>query len=268
MCSYQTIDFHIHAFPDKIAEKTLSVLSKISNTQPCTNGTISNTVSFLNDCKIDAAVLMQIATKPSQQTTVNNWALSVQNEYPNIFCFGSVHPDAPDAIEELYRIREIGLKGVKLHPDYQDFFINDEKMFPIYETISKLKLPCTFHTGYDPFSPNVVHAPAKAVAEICSLFPDMTIIAAHMGGMNRYDDAETYLVGKNLYLDTSMSYAFCSQEQFTRMIRKHGAGKVLFATDCPWGNGKNDLKLINKLGLTEEETELILHKNAEKLLGI
>lgn len=268
MSAYAVIDFHIHAFPDKIAEKTLSILSKTADTKPCTDGSISDTVSFLHACGIDAGVLMQIATKPSQQTTVNNWAASVQNDYPEIFCFGSVHPDAPDAIEELYRIRELGLKGVKLHPDYQNFFINEERLFPIYETISKLRLPCTFHTGYDPISPNLIHAPAKAVAEVCQAFPEMTVIAAHMGNMNRYDDSETYLAGQNLYLDTSMSAAFCSPEQFRRIIKKHGANKILFATDCPWGNGKEDLTFLKGAGFTQEELELILHKNAERILGI
>ena len=170
------IDTHIHMFSEKIAQKALTNLSNICKSPYFTNGTLPDTKEKLQDWGVDAAIAMNIATKPSQQTIVNNWAASIDD--PVIYSFGSVHPDAPDALDELQRIKDLGLYGVKLHPDYQDFFIDDPKMFPIYDVISSLGLPVTFHTGWDPLSPNQVHATPQAVAKVVKQFPHMTMIAA------------------------------------------------------------------------------------------
>lgn len=260
------IDFHMHAFPDKIALRTMEHLSGIAGSQPVTDGTIAGTLKNMASGGITSGVIMQIATKPSQQTTINNWAAQVQQDTPGLVFFGSVHPDAPDAVQELSRIRDLGLCGVKLHPDYQGFFVDDPRMFPIYEAIQELGLPVLFHTGRDPVSPGVIHAPAQKLAQVLELFPDMTVIAAHMGGLGCYDDTERYLVGKNLYLDTSMPGALCSQEQAVRIIKNHGADRILFATDCPWSDAAQSVQFLQSLGLNQEELELIFHKNAEELL--
>lgn len=262
------IDFHMHAFPDKIAERTLDKLAKISNSTPYTAGTIDSTLDYLSRHHLTAGVIMQIATKPTQQTTVNNWAKQVQTEHEALFCFGSIHPDAPDALEELYRIRELGLKGVKLHPDYQNFFVNEERLYPIYETIAKLGLPVTFHAGWDPLSPDCIHAMPEELAKVADAFPSLTIIAAHMGGMRLSDDVERYLVGKpNVYLDFSMAPLYTPADQLKRIIEQHGAERILFATDCPWSDASQDLDILLSLGLSDEAYAQILHRNAERLLA-
>ncbi|MGI5958735.1 MAG: amidohydrolase family protein [Massiliimalia sp.] len=261
------IDFHIHAFPDKIAGRTMEHLSKIAGSQPVTDGTVSGAVEKLSQYGAHDGVLMQIATKPSQQTTVNNWAASIQKTTPGIVCFGSVHPDAPDALDELERIRSLGLYGVKLHPDYQNFMVDDPKLFPIYDTIAQLHLPLMLHTGCDPVSPKLIHAPAYRLKKVIEQFPNLTVIAAHMGGLGRYDDTEEHLVGKNLYLDTSTPSAPCSREQALRIIRNHGAHRILFATDCPWSDGNQGISFLENLGLSDQELELIFHKNALSLLN-
>lgn len=268
MVTFQTniIDFHMHAFPDKIAQRTIATLQEISQTTPVTDGTIEQTILQLKRCHITAGVIMPIATKPAQQTNINNWAAQIQQQYSNLYCFGSVHPDAPNAIEELYRIKELHLKGVKLHPDYQHFNISEPRLFPIYETISKLGLPVLFHTGKDPVSPYHIHAPAVETAKVCDHFPDMIIIAAHLGGLMDYEQAEQHLVGKNLYLDTSMA-KYCSPEQLKRIILNHGANHILFATDCPWGNGLEDISRLKALNLSKSDLDAIFYQNALQLLG-
>lgn len=261
------IDFHTHFFPDRLAVRTLAHLSGVAGTQPNSDGTLPGTLQRMTEWGVDLAVGHHIATKPAQQTNVNSFAASSQSE--RMLCFGSVHPDSPDAIEELSRIKGLGLRGVKLHPDYQGFFVDEERMFPIYEKISELGLPLLLHTGWDPFSPDIVHAPPMAVAAVCERFPGLTIIGAHMGGMARYDEAEEYLVGKkNLYLDTAMSAELCPAEQLGRMIKAHGADKVLFATDCPWSTVPSQLKILGEVGLTQDDLELITWKNAVRLLGL
>jgi predicted TIM-barrel fold metal-dependent hydrolase len=260
------IDIHTHMFPDKLAPKALSSLSKTCKSPYYTDGTVKGTVSSLKEWGVTANVVMNIATKPSQQTTVNNWAASIQDDH--LFCFGSVHPDAENAIEELARIKALGLYGVKFHPDYQDFFIDEERMFPIYDAISSLELPVLFHAGADPLSPNLVHAPSKSVAKIADMFPKMKIIAAHLGGMNRYDEAEEYLAGKNIYIDTAMASRTCSPEQFARIINKHGADHVLFASDCPWSRSIDEFDFLQGVKMSDDDREKICYRNAMRLLNI
>ena len=147
------IDFHMHVFPDHLSQKALEKLSKTAGGIPYyTNGTVSDTAAKMKEWNVDYGVFMNIATSPKQQASINSWASAVQKEYGNIFCFGSVHPDAEDCVDELYRIKELGLKGVKLHPDYQNFFVDDERVYPIYDTLSRLQLPILFHAGYDAVS--------------------------------------------------------------------------------------------------------------------
>lgn len=261
------IDAHVHIFPDRLAPKALKSLSEICKSPYYMDGTADGMRQALKSWGVDAAVCMNIATKPKQQLSVNRFAASVQGD--GLYCFGSVHPDAPDAIDELRRIKELGLYGVKLHPDYQDFIVDDSRLFPIYEAISELRLPVTFHTGWDPYSPNLTHAPSQAVAKVADLFPRMTIIAAHMGGLNRYDESEEYLAGKeNVYLDTALSCRNCSPEQMLRLIRRHGAEKVLFASDCPWSRSSDELAFLERLPLTSKERDAIYFQNAKRLLNL
>lgn len=260
------IDFHTHLFPDKLAGGTLEKLSAIAESPYYTNGTVRGTKEKLEEWGISKAVVMHIATRVGQMQKINDFAASIQDE--TLLCFGTVHPDDEGAIAELHRIKQMGLKGVKLHPDYQGFFVDDEKMFPIYEAICELGLPVLFHTGFDPLSPDVVHASSKAVSAVCKKFPDMTVIAAHMGGLNRYDESLKYLVGENLYLDTSMSSRYCSKKEFAQMVKEHGTDKILFGTDLPWSTPDFELELIDELDLTFAEREQILCKNALHLLNI
>jgi predicted TIM-barrel fold metal-dependent hydrolase len=260
------IDIHTHMFPDKLAPKALASLSKTCKSPYYADGTVAGTMNSLKEWSVTAAVVMNIATKPSQQTTVNNWAASIQSNH--LFCFGSVHPDAPDAIEELARIKELGLYGVKFHPDYQNFFVDEKRMFPLYDAISSLQLPVLFHAGADPLSPNLVHAPPKAVAKIADMFPNMKIIAAHMGGMARYDEVEEYLAGKNVYIDTSMSSRLCAPEQFARIIKKHGADHILFGSDCPWSRPTDEYNFLQAVKMRDDDREKICYQNAAKLINL
>ncbi len=273
------IDFHVHAFADKIAERAMEQLTKTlseatehltqaADDLPCTNGTIADLIDKMDNYSIDKGVLLPIATKPSQQTIVNDWAKDSASE--RIIPFGSVHPDAEDAIYELERIKSMGLYGVKLHPDYQGFFVDEERLFPIYEKCIELDLPILFHAGFDPISPNVVHAMPDAFARILDRLPDITMILAHFGGMLEWDLVEEHLIGRegNLYFDISTVTGYLSDEQAERMIKKHGADRILFASDMPWDSPQNIISLVERLDLSNEDREKILHKNAEKLLKL
>lgn len=259
-------DMHVHIFSEKVAAKALSLLSREFGSPPLTDGTPADTAEKMREWGVDAFTALNIATKPSQQKVVNDWAASVQDG--SVFCFGSVHPDAPDAVEELNRIASLGLHGVKLHPDDQDFDVADPKLYPVYETAAALGLPVTFHVGRDPADVRALHSTPAGIAEIARLFPRLTIIAAHMGGAMMYDEAERLLAGKNLYLDTALSRALCPPEQFRRLVDRHGSERILFGSDCPWQSPRDEFEWLERLGLPAKDMDSICWRNAVRLLGI
>ncbi|MDR1674622.1 MAG: amidohydrolase family protein [Oscillospiraceae bacterium] len=264
------IDFHTHAFADKIAEKAMGRLSLFADcTVPVTDGTLSDLLDKMDESGIDRAVVLSIATKPSQHKIVNRWAAEIQNS--RFYSFGSVHPDGDDALETLEHIKELGLYGVKLHPDYQDFFADEERIFPIYQKCSELGLPVSFHAGFDPISPDTIHATPAMFAKVLKEFPKLTAILAHMGSMRLWDEVEKELAGKtgvNVYFDTSAVSEEIHPEQFKRIVRAHGPDRILFATDMPWDCPKRLLKLVKSCGFSAEDEEKILYKNALELLNI
>lgn len=261
-------DFHMHAFPDAIAARTIAHLETVCHTKPHTDGTAGGLLRYLAENKFAAGVLMQIATKPSQQHTVNNWAAALQREHPNLYAFGSIHPDAPDWEEELWRIRDLGLKGVKLHPDYQHFHTDEERMRPIYRTLAETGLPVLFHGGIDPLCPEDVHNPPRAMARVLEWEPTLCVIDAHLGDMQNGRETLNCLAGAPLYLDLSMACVLLPLSQVAAIVERHGAGRILFGTDCPWGEPQKDLEVVKALQLSPGEEEQILSGNAKKILGL
>ena len=261
------IDFHIHAFSDEIAERAINTLIKHADIPCYTNGTVNDTCRLLTEQGADYGVLLPIATKPAQQFKINTW--SAEQAGGMIIPFGTVHPDASDVEEELYRIKSLGLKGVKFHPDYQGFFLFEEKMKPVFKICEALELPVIIHMGYDPVSPLVRHAMPYHLIAINEAFPKLKIIGAHLCGMYAWDEVLHYLCGrKNIWFDTSYLAGEIDPKQITAVIKKHGAEKILFGSDCPWHTPKMERELIETLPITEAEKERIYWKNAAELLEI
>lgn len=262
------IDFHTHAFNEKIADKAISKLETIIGYSAFTKGTVEDNIKHFDEWGVDKAVSLSIATKPSQQKIINDWAASLKSD--RIIPFGSVHPDAEDVLEELERIKCLGLKGIKLHPDYQNFYIDEERMFPIYEKCAKLSLVVVFHSGVDVLCPENVHATPDMCLRAFKAVPEMTMVLAHLGGNNLWEEVYEKLAGLqgNLYFDTALAGDICPDELIKNIIRKHGADRILLASDCPWHETITEVNTIKRIGLTDEEVENILYKNAERLLNI
>lgn len=261
------IDFHTHAFPDKIAERAVKKLSFASGgLRPYTDGTVKELKTLMKAEGVEKSVVLNIATNAHQMKSVNDFAREINGG--DIISFGSVFPDSEDVFSELERIKAMGLKGVKLHPDYQGFFVDDEKMKPIYKKISKLGLITVFHAGVDYGFAPPYHATPERLKRALKWF-DYPVVAAHFGGLGLSEDVLSHLVGNELlYIDTSFSYGAIPKHYAKEIIEKHTADKILFGTDCPWQTPKMVMTLLETLELTAEEMEKITHKNAENLLGI
>lgn len=261
------IDFHTHLFPDKLAPRALGALSETSGIAPVTDGTAAGTEAVLRESGVDRAVVMHVATNPRQMANVNRFALELNGQGPFI-CFGSVHPDAPDALDEAARLKAAGLPGVKLHPDYQGFDADERRLWPLYDTLCQLGLTVCFHAGLDPFSPEHIHATPRMLASVAREFPKLRIICAHFGGFRCWDAVEEDLVGKDVFLDTSFCGGTLSPEQAGRIVSRHGAERILFGSDCPWQSPAVSHDFLLSLGLSDRELECIESGSAQRLLGI
>ncbi len=260
-------DFHTHAFTDQLAERAVSGLSDTSGIVPATNGTLKGLRDKMKENGIERAMLLPIATKPSQQHTINNWAAEIMGD--GLFCCGTVHPDAEDAVDETERISSLGLCGVKFHSEYQFFAPDDEKMFPIYEKMAEKGLFAVFHAGWDPYAKGDILAVPESFAAVAEKFPELRIVAAHMGGIHLWDKVEELLAGKyrNLWFDTGVVARFIGDDQLLRIIRKHGTDRILFGSDCPWDDPAHEIAMVNRLPLSEDEREAIFFRNAEDLIA-
>ena len=212
--------------------------------------------------------MLHIATNAHQQTSVNNFAK--ESQHGTSTASAASTPTRRTRWRRWSASRRWGCTGIKLHPDYQEFFIGDEGALPIYAQAEKLGLPIAFHTGRDPLSPNLIHCPADVLGKIADLFPRLTIIAAHMGGMDTPQEAAKHLAGKkNVYFDTAFASHFLDAASFTQLVKLHGADKVLFATDCPWSTLPGGKGFAGGGGpIPQREGAHRSYRNAEELFGV
>lgn len=262
------IDCHVHCFPDKLAERAIPELSQRATLTPFSDGTIDGTKQLCHSCGVDRFTLLNIATKPKQQQTVNDWAISLIDD-PVVIPFGSIHPLCEDKLTELRRLKDAGIKGIKLHPDYQDFFVDDSYMDSVYAECGKLGLIISFHAGVDLGLPEPIHATPDRLAAVAKRHPNTTFIVAHLGGFRCWDDVLKELCGmQNIYFDTAYCARFMPVDIATKIIITHGADKILFASDLPWESPAHTREFIHKLDISDTDKDKIINQNAARLLGI
>ena len=261
------IDFHTHCFPDKIAKKTIEKLSYVSGGLiPQTDGTKDSLLYLMSKDGVDKSVVLSIATNANQQKNVNDFAISLKSE--KLVPFGSVYPFSEDWEEELERLKNNGIKGIKLHPDYQQFFVDDERIFPIYKKIEKLGFVLIFHAGEDfGFAPPYKATPER-LRKVATLI-ETPVVCAHWGGLSMGEDVLKCLCDiDKCYFDTAFGYGTMPKDMALRILDKKGTDKILFGSDCPWNAPVWDVGMLKTMGLTPDEEEKIFYKNAEKLLGL
>ena len=262
------IDFHTHAFPEKIAKRAIQSLVAGCNGEytPCSDGTVSGLVNNMDKFGVDVSVVQPVVTKPSQTVTLNNWAKEIVCD--KLISFGGIHPGTDDYKRDIDFICELGLPGIKLHPEYQQFYVDDPYMLKIYDYALSKGLIILFHAGYDPAYPPPIHSSPKQFAEVSKQMRGGIMVAAHLGGQRQWNEVEEYLVGTDMYMDTSMGMNYYPHDQFVRIVKNHGADKILFGSDSPWSRAGEEIEALNSLSLTQEEKDLILHKNAKRILKI
>lgn len=280
------IDFHTHTFPARIAPATLAKLSAASHSPAFTDGTNEDLVKTMTGAGVDLSVVLPVATNPGQVVKVNDAAAAANEQWAGqgIHSFGCIHPDHPHCREELARVAALGLKGIKIHPVYQEADMDDIRYLRILERAGELGLIVVAHSGQDIGFPGVVRcAPAQTRRALEQVGP-VTMVLAHMGGWRDWHEVYEQLGDTSVYLDTSFSLGeipvlndgyytpesrrLLSPEDFVALVRRFGAERVVFGTDSPWNDLSACLRQLRALSLTEEERNAILGGNGRKLLNV
>ncbi len=262
------IDFHTHAFPDALAQKALeSLLRGISDLYtPVHDGTADGLLRNMDAWGVDVSVIAPVVTKQTQTRKVNEWAAALASD--RFVCFGGIYPHADDYKREIDYVVGLGLKGLKFHAEFQEFLADEPRMLRIYDYALSRGLIILHHAGFDPAFPAPFRSDPKRFANVLKAMKGGTIVLAHLGGHAQWDDVERYLAGSGAYLDTSMGFEYYSEEQFLRIAQKHGADRILFASDAPWSSAKREIERIQALPLSKGERDAILGGNAARILGM
>lgn len=280
------IDIHTHIFPDKIAAEVIEKLSRISRAKYFSDGTLNGLLNSMKNCGVDISVVLPVATNPLQVVKINDFAAKTTEKFSaqGIMYFGAMHPDFEDFRAELSRVKNLGLKGIKIHPIYQGVNLDDKKFLRIIERAAELDLIVITHAGLDIGFPGVVQCSPKMARNVVKEIGNFKFILAHMGGWKNWDEVLTELAGTNIFLDTAFSTGkiparsdfvwqaedlnLLSVEEFLKLVKTFGAEKILFGTDSPWSSQKDSVDFIKNLPISEVEKNKILGENAEKLLTL
>lgn len=269
------LDFHTHAFPDRLAPRAIAQLTEnasASGYTPLTDGTVAGLIASMDRAGIDRSVVCNIATNPHQMVKVNDFAISCLSN-PRLIPLGSLHPHVPvpDMETELHRLKGAGIPGLKIHPDYMGIEIDDPAFDPIFSLCESGNMFVVTHAGFDPVSPNHIHCPPDGVLRVMARHPNLLLVVAHTGGFDCEREVLDKLCGTNVYLDTSLAAvrnaksrewgALCAD-----ILRRHDPSRILFATDTPWSDPAAEIAFVRNVVLSEEATEMILHENAERLI--
>lgn len=273
------IDFHTHTFPSKISKKSIEILEEKGKLKANTDGTIDGLVESMGNT-IDISVTLPVATNTHQVEVINNLAISILNDpvyNKKIVPFGGIHPDYINYKEELKKLKESNILGIKIHPDYQETYIDDDRFVSIINEAFKNDLIVITHSGIDiGIDDDVKATPTRILNLISKLEYKGTLILAHMGGWKMWEDVYDKIDAiDNLYFDLSFSLgelvsekklSLMDEEMFYKFIKKYSSKKILFGSDSPWGNQTKQLEYVKKLELTKDELEDILYRNALRVL--
>ena len=264
------IDFHTHIFPDRIAPRTIEVLSAASNNSAHTDGTASGLASSMAEAGIDLSINQPVMTSPLQVHKVNESLYRNREAHKEcgILSFAGIHPDLENFAEELRLCRDRGFAGIKLHPAYQRCDLDDPRFLRIIDCACSLGLIVLTHAGIDIGIPGHNYASvAMSLRVIEQVHPDKFVLA-HMGGWDTWEDVSLYLAGAPVYFDTAFSIGRYGMqpEQFFSLCRKHGTDRILFATDSPWSGQRSYVDTVGGLPFTKEERQAIFSENALRLL--
>ena len=261
------IDFHTHIYPEASASKTLTAVKSRAGISCFSDGTRQGLVRSMDRAGIDLSVVCSVATKPERVESTHQWLESVRNR--RIMPFATMHPEGLAVPEETRNLKKRGFKGFKVHPDYQGFFVDEKRVYPFYEAAQAEGMIVLFHAGLDRGLPAPIHSTPERLAKVHRDFPSLRMVVAHLGGEGVFDETETYLLGRDIFMDTSFVLRVMPPDVLERFLKKHPAERILFGSDSPWTDQSEELRYLMSLPyLRVEEKEKIAGRNAARLLDL
>lgn len=261
------IDFHTHIYPDRLALSTVSAVRERAGIDAYTDGTLEGLKRSMVSAGIDLSVVAAVPTRPEQVVSVQRWLTAIRQ--PGIEALAAMHPADPLSPGQMRRLKQKGFRGFKFHPDYQDFFVDDPRMYPLYESVAAEGMFILFHAGVDRGLPHPVHGTPGRLAAAHRAVPELCMIAAHLGGEDAYEETAAHLLGQDVYLDTSFVLRKMPAAFRERFLREHPVERLLFGSDSPWTDQGEELRFLLQLPyLTERDKEKICFYNAARLLGL
>ena len=252
-----SIDFHTHVFHPKIADKVLDQLENHYGIEPVGTGLVDDLLFCLDKAGIDRGVVHTAATSPDQVIPANNWSIFINENYPRLTAFGTLHPEYEKWEQELKRLELKGIKGLKFHPDFQGYDLSDPRLDPIFESIGS-RFVLLFHVG-DRLPPEINPSSPGKLAIIRKKFSKLTIVAAHLGGYLHWGESIKHLAGTDVFLDTSSSLPFIKDDDLRNILRTHPQERILFGSDYPLFDPMSEIRLLKeKAGFKEREVARIL----------
>jgi hypothetical protein len=259
------VDFHAHAFPDALAARAISQLEHEGGVKAFLDGRVTSLLASMDSAGIGTSVICSIATKPEQFDPILKWSCQIAS--PRIVPLPSIHPKSADPVGQARRVAEAGLRGIKLHPYYQEFNLDDEALFPLYRALDELGLLLVCHTGFDfAFARERKGDPVR-IRRVLERVPTLRLITTHMGAWDDWDEVEKHLIGQPITMDLSLSLDLLGRQRARDMMLAHPVDRVVFGTDSPWGSQPETLQALRALELGEEREQAILWKNARGILG-
>lgn len=273
------IDAHAHIFPEKIVKGALDILSKQIQMEPDIYASPDGLIDSMNKNGIECSICLPVVVKEEQTISINDYIIELNKKYKNLISLGGIHPDFKDYKKELKRLKDASVKGIKIHPVYQNCDINDERYVNIINEAFKLGLIVVAHAGLDPGFPDSRRSDINHTLNLLDKIGKGKLVLAHMGAYGQWDEVKKKLCGKDVYFDCAMcfgdaskfdgtSYTLMNKDTFEDIFYSHDENKILFGSDIPWGRVKSMLDFVNNTSLSDEQKDKLLYLNAKRLFNI
>ncbi|MCQ2468053.1 MAG: amidohydrolase family protein [Clostridia bacterium] len=259
-------DAHCHIYPEKIARAASDGIGKFYDMKFDKIGTVERLVRKGDEAGVSMFLVHSVSTTPMQVASINKFIAGSVADHPDrMVGFGTMHPASEDYVADIENIIELGLKGVKLHPDFQQFALDSDEAYKLCKVISDYKLPVLVHTG----DPRFKFSNPDQTRVILERLPDLKFIGAHFGGWSVWEEAVTKLSGySNMWVDSSSTMNWVDAQGTKDMIHAFGAERVFFGSDYPMWPVDVDVERFKALGLSAEEEEKILWSNIVNFLNL
>ena len=278
------VDFHTHTFPERLASRAIAGMQENHHAAAFADGTVTGLKAQMAESGADLSVVLPVATNPAKLSSINDVTINALGQGKLVY-FGAMHPMAENWKEELKRLAVAGVRGIKLHPFYQNVNVDDVQMLRVLGTAAELGLLAVLHAGNEIACPGQVRcSPEMAANAIRQLQDSSFLILAHMGGWKNWERVADNLAHTDCYIDTAISLGqivplqegyyrkedlpLLGDRAFAELVRAFGSDRVLFGTDSPWASQKQEVEKIQKLPLTQQEKNNIFGINACRLLGL